>query len=78
MKPAQDHVFGQLYERREEVRIWLQRRLGREVSDEEVDAAWDDFIIDEALRQGRLEELLVREEADDDDEPAAEHGHKLH
>ena len=30
-------------QRQQECREWLQDKLGREVSDAEVDAAWDDF-----------------------------------
>ena len=36
-------------ERRQEVREWLQDRLGRKPTEREIDAAWDDFELHEAM-----------------------------
>lgn len=36
-------------ERRQEVREWLEAKRGRRVSEAEIDAAWDDFELDEAF-----------------------------
>ena len=36
-------------ERRQEVREWLQDKLGRPVREVEIDAAWDDFELAEAF-----------------------------
>jgi hypothetical protein len=38
-------------DRRQEVREWLQDKLQRLVSEQEIDAAWDDFELEEAFAE---------------------------
>lgn len=38
-------------ERNEQVREWLMEKLGRPVTQAEIDAAWSDFELDEAYQQ---------------------------
>lgn len=38
-------------ERNEQAREWLQAKLGRPVTQQEIDAAWSDFELDEAFQQ---------------------------